>query len=299
MVPSSIYAFAGVDGGATKTRARVTDCEGRLIGEGRAGPGSLTLSPEIAAANCRKALQQALAESGVVLSSCRVVFGVAGHRQPAKRIAFEHAFTGVGSFDVISDGYAALLGAHRGAPGAIVITGTGSVALSLREDGKIRQVGGYGPVVGDEGGGNWLGRRAVRATLRAMDAAAAGEVSMSPMFMSIVDLMGRDHEAMLDWIATADATRFAALVPLLLRYEAEGDPLAKRLLGEAAEEVGRLVRLIGANDEFPVSLCGGLADTLAPRLSSELRSRLDPPAGDSIDGALLRAMQVAPSEVYA
>jgi len=132
-----------------------------------------------------------------------------------------------------------------------------------------------------------------------MDAAAAGEVSMSPMFMSIVDLMGRDHEAMLDWIATADATRFAALVPLLLRYEAEGDPLAKRLLGEAAEEVGRLVRLIGANDEFPVSLCGGLADTLAPRLSSELRSRLDPPAGDSIDGALLRAMQVAPSEVYA
>ena len=121
---------------------------------------------------------------------------------------------------------------------------------------------------------------------------------MSPMFTSIVDLMGGDHEAMLDWIATADATRFAALVPLLLRYEAEGDLLAKRLLDGAAEEAGRLVRLIGANGEFPISLCGGLADMLAPRLSSELRSRLEWPVGDSIDGALLRARQVAPSEVY-
>lgn len=298
-VPSSIHAFAGLDGGATKTSARVTDREGRLIGEGYAGPGSLTLSPETAAANCRIALQQALTDSGITLASCRVVFGIAGHRQLEKRMAFEHFFADVGSFDVISDGYAALLGAHQGAPGAIVITGTGSVALGLRKDGKIRQVGGYGPIVGDEGGGNWLGRRIVRATLRAMDAATAGKATMSPLFISVVDLMGGDHEAVLDWIAEADATRFAALVPLLLRHEAEGDQLAKRLLDEAAEEAGRLIRLIGANGELPVSLCGGLADTLTPRLSSEMRARLEAPAGDSMDGALLRALQVAPPEIYA
>jgi len=48
-----------------------------------------------------------------------------------------------------------------------------------------------------------------------------------------------------------------------------------------------------------VSLCGGLAEMLASRIPSEEQARLAMPAGDSMDGALLRALQVAPSEVYA
>jgi len=295
----SIGVFAGLDGGATKTTARVIDIDGRLIGEGAAGPGSLTLSPERAADNCRQALREALTESKIELSSCRVVCGLAGHRQQVRQIAFERSFLEVGSLEVISDGYAALLGAHRGASGAIVIAGTGSVALRLDDDGKSRQIGGFGPVVGDEGGGNWLGRKAVRATLRAMDEAAAGEGAVSPLSSSVISLMGGHHEAILDWIARADATCFAALVPLILQHGAKGDILAERLLDEAAEETCRLIRLIGKRGEHPVSLLGGLAGTLTPRLSSAMCSSLTSPAGDPMDGALLRARNLAPPEVYA
>lgn len=291
--------FAGLDGGASKSRVRVVDAAGRVVGEAVAGPGSLTLGPDIAAGNVREALERALAGSGHGLEACRLVCALAGHRQQARCVAFEHMLQDIGSIEVIADGYAALLGAHGGKPGAIVILGTGSVGLSLDGDRRVHQIGGWGPVAGDEGGGNWLGRRLVRATLRAIDTLPADEEAMSPLMKSVYRKMGGGHEAVLDWLADADATRFAALVPLISSHEREGDPTAGRLLDDAAREAGRLIRLIGREGQLPVSLVGGLVDTLQPRLAPDTRSLLVPAAADPMDGALLRARELAPPEIYA
>lgn len=291
--------FAGLDGGASKSRVRVVDAAGAVVGEAVTGPGSLTLGPDIAAGNVRQALERALTGSGHGPEACRLVCALAGHRQPARRAAFEHMMQDVGSIEVIADGYAALLGAHGGKPGAIVIVGTGSAGLSLDADRRIRQMGGWGPVAGDEGSGNWLGRRLVCATLRAIDALPVDEGAMSPLMTSVYHEMGADHEAVLDWLADADATRFAALVPLIQSHEEEGDTVASRLLDEAAREAARLIRLIGREGLLPVSLLGGLADTLLSRLTPDIQSLLVPAAADAMDGALLRARDLAPPEVYA
>jgi glucosamine kinase len=294
----SIRAFAGVDGGATKTRARVITSDGGLIGEGIAGPGSLTLSPDSAAANCRSALMNALGGSGIELAVCRVACGMAGHRHPERREVFEDLLSDLGELEVISDGYAALLGAHQGAPGGVVITGTGSVALRLDEYARVRQFGGFGPVCGDEGGGNWLGRATVRASLRAADDTAEGDGCPPALASAIIDHMGGDHVAILDWISKADATGFAKLVPLIVRHDAEGDPLARRLLDEAADEIRRLIRLVRGKGELPVSIVGGLAELLKVRLPDEVRLGLKAHEGDAMDGALLRARWLAPAERY-
>lgn len=295
---SSIRVFAGLDGGATKTRVRIVDIDGGFVGEGSAGPGSLTLSPEIAADHCRQALLQALAGSGIGFDQCQLVSGVAGHRQSGRRDVYETCLRDVGTLEVLSDGYIALLGAHGGAAGAIVIAGTGSVALSLDGHGRASQIGGYGPVVGDEGGGNWLGREAVRAALKAMDDVACEGGSMSCLAASLIDHIGGDHEAMLDWISAADSTRFASLVPMLLRHADAGDPLACRLLEAAADEASRLIRLASRRGRLAVSLVGGLAEVLRPRLPAGTRASLKPPEGDPMDGALLRARGLAGPEVY-
>lgn len=297
-VAQSAEAFIGIDGGASKTRARAIDVDGGLIGEGCAGPGSLTLSVDMAADNCLSALRQSLAGSGIEPGSCRLVCGVAGHRQAKRRTVFERLLCDVGEVEIISDGYAALLGAHRGQPGAIVVTGTGSVGLSLDREGRLRQVGGYGPVVGDQGGGNWLGREAVRAALKEVDDAAAGQSNMSSLTVSLIDVLGSRHEDMLDWIAAADATRFADLVPLIVRQDAEGDRLAARLLDMALGEVCRLIELAGRGGTLPVSLIGGLTNVFLDKLPSTIRSNLRPPQSDPLDGALLRARGSALKETY-
>src|SRR5215475_12059054 len=56
--------FLGVDGGATRSRARIRDGEGRLLGEGEAGP-----------ANTRLGLAQTLRE---VLAAARAAATAAG-----------------------------------------------------------------------------------------------------------------------------------------------------------------------------------------------------------------------------
>ncbi|MEM9439667.1 MAG: BadF/BadG/BcrA/BcrD ATPase family protein [Pseudomonadota bacterium] len=293
-----VRAFVGIDGGATKTRTRAVTLDGNLIGEGVAGPGSLTLSPEIAAINCRDALLQALGASGVTPETCRVVCGMAGHRHPTMREAFEQRLADLGGLEVISDGYAALLGAHHGTAGGVVITGTGSVALRLDERGAVKQFGGFGPVCGDEGGGNWLGREAVREALRELDESTDGAKPMSPLAVALINHIGGTHEAILDWISRADATRFAELVPLIVRYGSKHDCLATKLLDEATVEICRLIQLVGRNDELPVAVVGGLARLLGARFSDEVRSCLYAPKGDAMDGAILRARGVAPPEHY-
>lgn len=294
----SVQAFVGIDGGATKTRARVIAPDGSLIGEGMAGPGSLTLSPEIASANCRDALRSALGRCGLKPSACRVVCGMAGHRHPERRLAFAGRLIDLGEVEVISDGYAALLGAHQGDPGGVVITGTGSVGLRLDEQGVVSQFGGFGPVCGDEGSGNWLGRAAVRASLRAVDDMVDGEGALEPLAAAVIECLGGSHEAILDWICKADSTRFAELVPLIIDHDTSGDLLAGRLLDKAADEILRLIHLVGRKGEFPVSVVGGLADVLEARLSDEVRRRLRNPEGDAMDGALLLARKLAPTERY-
>jgi glucosamine kinase len=287
--------FAGLDGGASKTRVRVTDRVGAVVGEGMSGPGSLTIGVEAAERSVRAALAQALAGTGVGVAECHLVCGLAGNRQAGRRRRFEDLLADVGKLEVISDGFAALLGAHQGATGAIVIVGTGSVGLRLEDDHRCHQVGGWGPVVGDEGSGSWLGREAVRAALRAAD----DDTVDTPFLATLRDRLGGGHERILDWVAAGTATEFASLMPLLLERANAGDPAARRLLEAATIEVGRLVRLASRNGRVPVALVGGLAAALGPWLDDEVRAWLAPAAADPMAGALLRARGLAPPEIYA
>lgn len=56
--------------------------------------------------------------------------------------------------------------AHRAAfgagPGVVLVASTGSAAFARGEGGRRARAGGFGPLLGDEGSGFWLGRQAAR-----------------------------------------------------------------------------------------------------------------------------------------
>ena len=58
---------------------------------------------------------------------------------------------------VTSDAVIAHAGALDGKPGVVLIAGTGVVALAIGADGTLRTADGWGPWLGDEGGGAWIG----------------------------------------------------------------------------------------------------------------------------------------------
>jgi glucosamine kinase len=166
---------AGVDGGATKTRALVLDAESLAVGLGLAGPSNPTnVGVEKAARNIAKAVSEAASSIGASVDRIEVVYaGLAGvdselvRREVAPDL---QRLSGLGERLIVDhDAYISLLSATRGQPGILVIAGTGSIVFALTGKGERVIVGDRGWLLGDEGSGFWVARLALRRLLKALD----------------------------------------------------------------------------------------------------------------------------------
>src|SRR4051812_39606693 len=171
---------------------------------------------------------------------------------------------------VTSDAVLAHAGALRGEPGVVLIAGTGVVALAIDADGAMRPAGGWGPWLGGEGGGAWIGASGLRAALRAYDGRGPSTALLEAARARFGDPSG--------WPAFAhDARALASFAPDVAA--ARGDAAALAIMSVAAEMLATTAHAAG---EGPVAFVGGLSG------SDELREHLDlaPVRGDALDGAL-------------
>jgi N-acetylmuramic acid 6-phosphate etherase len=175
---------------------------------------------------------------------------------------------------VTSDAVIAHAGALDGKPGVVLIAGTGVVALAIGADGALRIADGWGPWLGDEGGGAWIGAAGLRAALRAHDGRGPST--------TLLDAARARFGVPETWPAQlTGSAALASFAPDVLT--AEGDAAALAIVGDAAEALAATTRAAG---DGPVAMIGGLAGVLAG--VDVLRERLDlvPAAGDALDGAL-------------
>src|SRR5262249_39540870 len=139
----SDVVLLGVDGGGTNCRARMTDVEGTILGEGIAGPANIRFGVEASLAAVISAAERCLEQAGErhcrdCIVACLALAGAGGPASAAAARTAAHPF-----FDVIlpSDARAACIGAHAGQDGGIIIVGTGSIGwASIR--GHDYRVGG-------------------------------------------------------------------------------------------------------------------------------------------------------------
>ena len=164
--------FIGIDGGATKTIARVEDAHGELLGQGQGGPANIRLSVEGSWQSIHDALREALVKPGLRLDDGRLRFycgaGLAGTEVTSACDQFVNTPHPFARLILKSDGYTSCLGAHGGGDGAMIAIGTGTVGYEIEAD-KEYKVGGWGFPHGDEGSGALLGLEAVRLTLHWLD----------------------------------------------------------------------------------------------------------------------------------
>lgn len=190
---------------------------------------------------------------------------------------------------VASDVVAAHAGAFAGAPGVLLIAGTGAAALGV-DDAGVRLVDGWGPELGDLGGGSWLGREGIRAVLRAEAGLGAATVLAASLRAHIAP--AADVHA---WLATGGpvARRLATFAPAVLDAAAGSDPVAA---GIAAEAVRLLTAsaVAASRAAAGVVVHGGLTDhpwfraSLAAKLAVRGRT-VAAAVGDALEGALLLA----------
>ncbi|WP_399082544.1 N-acetylglucosamine kinase [Streptomyces sp. BBFR2] len=199
-------------------------------------------------------------------------------------------------------GYAGALGQR---PGVVVAAGTGLVALGAdpASGSGWRRADGWGHLLGDCGGGAWIGRAGLEAALRAYDGRSGGSPALlraaEEEFGPVGGLPGQlypraDRPAVL-----------ASFAPYVAR-EAAGDAVAAGIVRAAAAQIvdtaaaacppgaGRTVALTGGLFRLGEVLRAPVRAGLAARLPEAVCME---PAGGPLDGALRLAAALAADAV--
>jgi N-acetylglucosamine kinase-like BadF-type ATPase len=163
-----------LDGGGTRTRCLAISRSGLVLGGAEsAASNDLQVGAGAALAAVEQALREAIAAGGVPRDRVAAVSaGLAGvDVDGAGGGRWVDAFRAMGFPTAFVHGD--MMAAHRGAlahaPGIVAVAGTGSVTVGIGDDGEVVKVGGWGPIYGNEGSAQWIGREGLRAAARAAD----------------------------------------------------------------------------------------------------------------------------------
>lgn len=272
--------YLGIDGGGTGCRAAVADASGRVIGVGAAGPANVTTDLALARTNLLAAAEGALQQAGGgALASLRAGLGLAGANAlgPQALVQLDLPFARV---RLESDAIAAVKGALGPGDGIVVAIGTGSV-FARQTGGVIRQIGGWGAVLGDEGSGAVLGRALLARALRAVD----GLDPMTPLLRSVLAEHG-GAAGLVRFARTAQAVDFASFAP---RVVGSDDPAAQAVMAQGLADVARAINHLQGSAPVPVVFIGGLGPAFAQAMPG--RWPVATALGTALDGALLLARE--------
>ncbi|MFJ4224452.1 N-acetylglucosamine kinase [Microbacterium sp. NPDC089695] len=290
---TSVHRVLAVDLGKTRCRMLDVGRGARTITDGSGAPGLAAAGGvDAALAAILAVVQDTASVDGASRSISVGAAGAWAAPEAADALASRLRDTLSAPAAVTSDVVSAHVGALHGGEGVLLIAGTGAAALGVDGDG-IRLVDGWGPELGDFGGGSWFGREALRAVLRAA-------VGLGP-HTSLTDALREPVGSVDDvqrWLASGDALarRLASLAPLVLDAAAGGDPRA----AEIADDAVRLLvasATAASTRSRDVALHGGLTahDWFRERLESALRAAGRTPVaplGDALEGALMIADRV-------
>ena len=277
----------GVDGGATRCRARLRDANGSALVEAAGAAANIHVDFVAAIAALRALVGEVMDRAGLsVADRARIAigFGLAGIEDLSDAARVVEAFPGFRLVRAANDAVTACIGAHAGADGGLVIAGTGSAAIA-RVKGRETIIGGRGFTIGDDGSGAHIGLDAMRAAMRAFD----GLGPASALTADIIGRFGGDSVAMMRWARDAKPGDFGAFAPGVFSRAAEGDRIALEIAARAAGAIGALTRGAIALGAGRVALVGGAGEALRPYLEPDIAALLKPPLHDATDGAILLA----------
>ena len=167
-----------------------------------------------------------------------------------------------------------LLAAGGASTGVAVIGGTGSAAWGRNSRGEEARAGGWGYLLGDEGSGYWLGREAVRHSLRRMNQGLEPDELTTALLASCgVD----DPTRLIALFHSPDTGRryWAERARLVVDAAAAGHVASQELVDQAGRDLAALalqtVRKLGIDG--PVILGSGLGMNV-PRLQESFRAAL-------------------------
>lgn len=295
--------ICAIDVGGTGSRVRIDDADGRhaeLSGPGiRVGRGGPDLAGLFAALNPLVRRGKELLGVGAVDAAA---IGQSGLLMLGARSSEVHsrlaAVTGARRTIVASDALTSLIGAIGLRPGAVVAAGTGCIGFGTDLADTWNRVDGWGHILGDDGGGSWIGKKGLQAALRAHDGRPGGSRELR---RRMLEKFGSPDELTAMLYSATDRAGTLALFAADTAHAARGgDRVAAEIWAEAGTRLARCAAAALDGVGRTVAFVGGVTasrDLFAGALDTELAllrpdAGIVPAAGTSLDGAATLALRL-------
>lgn len=285
MIQADPPFLLGVDGGGTRCRFALANSEGRVLARAEEGSANIASDFATAAAAIRRGIDAVL-QAARLPTSAQVVahLGLAGANAPGVAARLKDQLD-LARAVIEDDRRTAVTAALGGGQGAVASCGTGSfVCRQIADD--LLSMGGWGLPIGDDASGAWLGQRAMRRAVLALD----GLLPMTGLLRQVADQTGGERPQMVSFSLTARPADYAALAPLVVAAAEAGDAEGRALMQAGADYIRTALTTLGHRPEQPLCLLGGVGRHYAPYLPG-LASQ--PPLLPAVSGALILAARAA------
>jgi glucosamine kinase len=234
--------FLGIDAGGTKTICVIGD-ESRTLARAQSGSiKHMRVGEEQAARNfetvVREALERASLAGEQMVATC---VGLAGLRIPSFAVWVKESLAKLvgGAIEICGDEEIAMDAAFPGGGGVLVVAGTGSNIAGRSSTGILVNAGGWGPALGDEGSGYWIGHTALIAAFRAHDFGEPTMLLNKVMAFWSLDGLGE----MVEYANKIPGPDFSKITPLVVECAEAGDAVATETLVDAGRQLAELALL--------------------------------------------------------
>ncbi len=252
----------GFDGGGTKTECVLMDETGAILARSRSRASNAV---NVGA----KASAEALAEAGVealrsaAKSSSDIAYilaGISGAGESAVqaeiKILLQPSFPDASI--VITSDLPLTLAATGEIPSVVVIAGTGSAVLGRTAPLKLARAGGFGPIIGDPGSANDIGRRTVARCFQKFL-----NHEKFPLTDEILHTFDCTWPQFVDLAREQPTVTFPKIFPIVAKAAESGDASACSILITAASDLLRQVlevldQLQLQNTSFFLAKTGGV-----------------------------------------
>ncbi len=255
--------IAGIDAGGTSTKCVIVDQSGKCMIRAEAGPANPQLVGfKQAVESVKESLNRAC--TGIGLDRVDILgIGIAGvGRSEDIKLTRDHldSFFLAEEVYLSNDGLISLYRALAGENGIVVTAGTGSIVYGLSEMGNLERAGGWGPLLGDEGSGFYLGLEAIKAVIRSSENREANTILTEIIKdeLAITDLFELIPFVYQDKLPRHQIAR---LPPGVLRAVGQGDTVAVEIVNKGIQQlVLQVVELTTrfGNKELTVAVNGGV-----------------------------------------
>lgn len=264
--------WLGVDGGGTNSRAAIVDAAGTIRGEGRSDAANLLrVGLDNAVNHIRQAVTDACREAAITVEQISAAcIGLAGVSQPdyhRQMLDALKAALPIPAIQLETDARVALAGATGNQPGVVIIAGTGSIACGINSRGRFARAGGWGPIMGDEGSGSYIGRRALESVMMSYDFRGEATSMTAPVLRHFGVSSPPELTTVIYDSSSKEKGEVQAKIAQLSRVAVEaaeqGDEVATGILRDAASELAKTAlavidQLRMERDTFRVAYVGGV-----------------------------------------